>query len=213
MAGETLVRDISPDQFAIADIGQYFAANNAQTGIATAAAPTSFSATNPFLAIVNKDSVNGKNIYLDYVTLLATAAGTAGASLQVAVTLDNTNRYTSGGTDITANIVNTNGNAGTKSIAQVVAGNITASSATGNVRTVVGNRFLKGAIPVAGDEYTLKFGGVDAPAAIQISTISKVAINVPKIVIPPGWTALIHIWLPSQSGASSYAPELGWIER
>lgn len=213
MAGETLVRDITPDMFGIADLGQYFAANNAQTGIATAAAPTAFSATNPFIAVVNKDSANGKNIYLDFVTLVATAAGTAGASLQVAVSLDNTNRYTSGGTDITTNIVNTNGNSGTKSIAQVVAGNITAAAATGNVRNVVGNRFLKGAIPVAGDEYTIKFGGVDAPATVQISTISKVVINVPKIVIPPGWTALVHIWLPSQSAASSYAPELGWVER
>lgn len=213
MAGETLVRDISPDQFAIADLGQYFAANNAQTGIATAAAPTAFSATNPFLVVVNKDASGGKNIYLDFVTLVNTAPGTAGASLQVAVALDNTNRYTSGGTDITANIVNTNGNVGNKSIAQVVAGNITAAAATGNVRNVVGNRYLKGAIPVAGDEYTLKFGGVDAPSAIQISTISKVEINVPKIVVPPGWTALVHIWLPSQSAASSYAPELGWVER
>jgi hypothetical protein len=81
------------------------------------------------------------------------------------------------------------------------------------VRMVVGQRALKGAIPVVGDDYTLKFGGVDAPGAIQISTILKSVVNVPKVVIPPGWTALVHLWLPSQSAASSYLPELGWYER
>lgn len=213
MANETLVRDITPDMFGIADLGQYFTVNNAQTGIATAAAPTAFSATNPFLAVVNKDVPGGKNVYLDFLTLIATAAGSAGTALQAAVTLDNIQRYTSGGTDVTANIANTNGNSGTKSIAQVVAGNITAAAASGVVRTIAGNRWLKGAIPVVGDEYTIKFGGVDSPSFVGISTIIKTLINVPKIVIPPGWTALVHLWLPSQSGASSYTPELGWVER
>lgn len=34
-----------------------------------------------------------------------------------------------------------------------------------------------------------------------------------KIVVPPQGSCLIHIWLPSQTGASSFIPEMGWVER
>ena len=209
--GQAPVRNVSPDHLAIADNGSYFLCNNAQTGLATAATPTAFSATNPFVLIYNKDSA--KSIYLDFVTLIATAPGTAGASVQAAVSVDlAANRYSSGGTELTPNIANPNGNATGTSIARVWGGNITATAATSQARNLVGNRFLKGAIPVAGDEYTVKFGGVDAPNWLGISTIIKTVINVPKVIIPPGGSGLVYIWLPSQSAASSYIPELGWVE-
>ena len=212
---EQVVVPLIPDMGALAEEGSYFTTNNAQTGLATAAAPTAFSATNPFLLIYNKASAGelAKRIIMDYALLLATAAGTAAASVQFAVTIDAGNRYTSGGTEITANIVNPNGDVGTGSIAKVYAGNITASTATAAARTIVGNRYMKGAIPVAGDSYAVKFGGVDCPSFFGISTILFSLNNVPKVVVPPNWSALLHLWFPSQSGASSYVPELGWWER
>lgn len=213
MASETLVRELSPDMMAAAEAGYYYGCNNAQSGLATAAAPTSFSATNPFVVIFNKAAPGGLKIELDYLTLIATAAGTAGANVQVAVAVDAGNRYTSGGSELTANIFNPYFDASNTSVARVFAGNITASAAGSTVRNVVGNRFLKGAIPVAGDEYTLKFGGVDSPSFIGISTIMKSLINVPKVIIGPQESALVYIWLASQSAASSYIPELGWLER
>lgn len=205
-----------PDMHNAVDEGNYFVANNDQTGLANAAAPVAFSATNPFIAIYNRDTgPTGKSIYLDFLTLVNTVIGTAGADIQFALTLDNgLDRYTSGGTDLTAlHIFNPNGNSGQASIAKVRAGNITAAAATAAVRTIVGRRYLKGAIPVVGDEYTIKFGGVDAPSFIGVSTIAKVLVNVPKIVIPPAGSLLLHLWLTSQSAASSYAVEMGWIER
>jgi hypothetical protein len=211
--GENFVLPLVPTKHLLADEGAYFVTNNAQTGIATAAAPTSFSDTNPFLLIFNTDQPGGKRIYLDYALLLATAAGTNGTNVQAAVRVDQTNRYTSGGTSLTANIVNVNADDGSKSIAQVTAGNITAVAATNAVRTLVGNRFLSGAIPVAGDQYTLNFGGVDGPGTVGISTIKKDTQNLPPVIIGPQECCLIHLWLASQSAASSYAPELGWWER
>jgi len=205
-----------PDMAVMALEGSYFTVNNAQTGIATAATPTAFSATNPFLVIYNTENpanALAKDIILDYVSLLATAAGTAGASVQIAVTLDQGNRYTSGGTDLTSLVVNPNPRFTNKSAAKVYAGNLTASAATTAVRAVVGNRYCKGAIPVAGDNYLMKFGGIDAPSFIGISTILMSLNNLPKVIIPPNWSAVVHLWLPSQSAASSYAPELGWVER
>lgn len=201
----------------LADEGSYFVTNNAQTGLATAAAPVAFSATNPFLIVYNKSTPSDDfnlRTYLDYAMLLATAAGTGGASVQFAVTLDRGNRYTSGGTEITANNVVTGpSNASGASITRVWAGNITASAASSSSRTIVGNRFLKGAIPVAGDEYTIRCGSASCPDSITISTIMKTVVNLPPIIVGPDESALFHIWLPSQSAASSYAPELGWWER
>lgn len=208
---EAMALSVVPTKHLLADEGAYFAANNAQTGIATAAAPTTFSDTNPFVLIFNKDQPGGKRIYLDYALLLATAAGTNGTNLQAAVRVDQTNRLTSGGTTLTP--VNVNMDDATQSIAQITAGNIVAAAATGAVRTIVGNRWLSGAIPVAGDTYQLNFGGVDAPAMVSISTVKKDVQNLPPIIIGPQECALIHLWLGSQSAASSYAPELGWWER
>lgn len=214
---EQYVLSVFPDMGVAALEGSYFTVNNGQTGLATAATPVSFSATNPFLLIYN--SANPANpiaasIILDYAMLLNTAAGTAGVNVQFAITLDAGNRYSSAGTDLTNLVVNPNGFASAaKSVAKVYGGNITASAATAAVRTLVGNRWMKGAIPVAGDQYTVKFGGVDAPTFIGISTILFSLNNVPKVVVPPGWSMLLHIWLASQSAASSYAPEVGWIER
>lgn len=214
---EQVMVPLLPDMAALAEEGTYWTVNNNQTGIATAAAPTAFSATNPFLLIYNTavpSNPLAPRIVLDYANLLATAAGTAGASVQFAVSLDQGNRYTSGGTEISNQVTNPNGDvSGNKSVAKIWAGNITAAAASTAVRSIVGNRYMKGAIPVAGDTYTIKFGGVDAPHFFGISTILFSVNNVPKVVIPPNWSCLIHLWLPSQSGASSYAPELGWYER
>lgn len=211
MANETLVRNLTNDTFGFVDAGQYFTANSLRTGIANNATVTAFSATNPWITIFNKEAVGGKSIFLDYITMSATAAGTAGASLICAVTLDQGNRFTSGGTALTP--TNPNFDASLTSIATINAGDLTATAASTQVRNPVGQRYLKGAIPVAGDEYTIKFGGVDAPTFLGISTIIKVSINVPKIKIGPQETGLIYMWLPSQSAASSYLIEAGWVER
>lgn len=214
--GSQFVQNLHPDFGGLADEGSYFNACAAapQTGIATAAAPTAFSATNPFFTIYNSENAgnpNAKRIILDFAALVATAAGTGGTSLQVAVTMDNTARYTSGGTALVPK--STNGDNNNGSIATVFAGNITATAASSAVRNILGQRAFKGAIPVIFDTYMLKFGGVDQLPSITISTIAKVVEACPKVVIPPGWTALVHLWLPGQSGASSYIAELGWVER
>lgn len=209
----------------LVDEGSYFTANNAQTGIATAAAPTAFSATNPFLLIYNPSRPSddfAQRIYLDYFTLLATAAGTGATSVQFAITRDNGNRYTSGGSELTLNITNT-GPTSAASIAKVYAGNLTASAATASAKTLIGNRVFKigvAPIPVIGDTYTGRFGSAslgenltysNATATLTLSMIT--AQNMPPIVLGSDESLLIHMWFPGQSAASSFAPELGWWER
>lgn len=213
--GDVTVANIWPTSHMQAMEGSYFFVNNAQTGIATGATPTAYSATNPFLMLLNNDSPANpaaKRVYVDYVTLLATAAGTAGASVQYAIGIDSATRYTSGGTALTANIVKAN-SAGPASVCACYAGNLTAAAVTTANRTLIGNRYFKGAIPVAGDTYTISFGSVDQTAAFAISTIITSLQGAGPVVLNPGEALILYLWLPSQSAASSYAPEVGWTER
>ena len=200
----------------LADEGTYFTCNNAQTGLATAATPTAFSATNPFFLIYNQSAPSddfGLRIYPDFLMLLATAAGTAAASVQFAITLDRGNRYSSGGSDITPNIRAISQVTSRSSLAKVYAGNITATAATANARTVVGNRYMKAAIPAAGDQYKIAFGNTDTPDMLSSATIVWSQNNVGPILLGPDESLLVHVWFPSQSAASSYAPEFNWWER
>lgn len=209
----------------LADEGSYFVATNAQTGIATSATPTAFSATNPFILIYNGANPSddfAPRLYIDYAMLAVTAAGTAGTSVQVAVTKDLGNRYTSGGTDLTSAISNV-GPTSMGSLTRIYAGNITASAASGNAKTIIGNRFLKvmtAPAPTIGDEYTLRFGAANIVEvgqylnnATTLTSQVNITKNLPPVVIGANESLLIHLWLPAQSAASSYVPEIGWWER
>jgi len=209
--------DLTPLSYkqVLADEGSYFTVNNAQAGLATAAAPTSFSSTNPFLIVYNKASPGaaGLRVYFDYITLLVTAAGTNGTNVQFAVVTDNGNRYSSAGTNLTANIVSSNMDSGVTSQCQVYGGNLTATTATAAARTIVGQRYMSGAIPAIGDEYTLVFGSSTIQQQLSVSAIKKDINTAPPLIIGPNQSMLFFIWLAGQSGASSYAPEIGWAER
>lgn len=209
----------------LSDEGSYFTCNNAQTGLATAAAPVAFSATNPFLLIYNGSNPSddfAARIYFDYLMLMVTAAGTAGTSVQIAVTKDRGNRYTSGGTDLTSSITNT-GPTSTGSLTRIYAGNITASTATSNAKTVVGNRTLKvmtAPAPTIGDQYTVRSGACDmtenliySNAGTTLTQVINATQSVPPMTLGPDESLLVHLWIVTQSAASSYAPEIGWWER
>ena len=124
----------------LADEGTYFTCNDAQTGLATAATPTAFSDTNPFLIIINRDNPGGRRVYIDLMRLVCTAIGTAGATVQFAVQLDSyPSRMigaTIGGTDLTANIVSPNFDMAVKSVVEIHAGNL-APNAKSSMNRVV----------------------------------------------------------------------------
>jgi hypothetical protein len=171
-----------PNMAWLADSGVYRTVANAQTGLASPTTGTSFSATQAFLTIYNNDAAGGKRIYLDYITLTCTAAGTAATSIQAAIVVDSGNRYSSGGTSLTANLVNPNMDAPSSTIALINGGNLTATAATSAARTIVGQRALKPAIGVSGDNYTITFGGVDKLVSIQTATTTMSSQAAPPAV-------------------------------
>src|SRR5712671_5143858 len=91
--GSNLVENIIPKMHVLADEGSYFVANNSGTGVATIAAPTSFTDTAPLFTLNNVDTAQNaanKRIYLDWLRITETAAGTGGVDLRFRLVLDYT---------------------------------------------------------------------------------------------------------------------------
>src|SRR5260221_9688497 len=87
----------------LADEGSFFTVNNAQSGIVPTYG-TTFSSTLPFITIYNNSALR---CYLDYAALVVIAAGTQATTAgytALAISVDTGNRYSSGGTNLTANI-------------------------------------------------------------------------------------------------------------
>ena len=199
----------------LADEGSYFTIINPAllTGLATIAAPVTGADIEPFIIIRNNDVVGGKRIYPDYIRLLCSAAGTAGTDLHVAVKLDNVPRYTSGST-LTTTPKNTNMASGEQSIAQVYAGPLVAAAASVAQR-IIAHTQLKDHIPLTGDEYILKFGHEATPShPDKLSAVSAGYVaGMPPVVLGPGDSMLVHLFIVTQSAASSNELDMGWYER
>lgn len=188
------------------------------TGIATIAAPTTFADTSPFIIAKNiADPSSGMRAYLDLLKLIATAAGTAGASLRYGIKIG-PSRADPTGMDAAFNPTlaastgvpqNVQASSQRASILRVYAGALIAPAALGGTRQV-GGGLLKSAIPVVNDQYLINFGGLD-PAAPATQVDRNDAA--PAIVIPAGYSAFIHLFLASQSAASSYEVQLTHHER
>lgn len=221
---EQITAPIFPGFEQAADEGSYFAAGSAAiqgagvitiqpgTGLATIAAPTAFADTSPFLLIKNNNAVRtpATRIQLVYIRLLTTVAGTAAASIRWLSALDTatTNRYTSGGSQLVP--ANVNIDDATISNAQIYAGALVATARGSVARAPFGNLLLKNAIGAAGDHWLIRFaspdGGNSVPAAVGMAT------HPPVVIGPQQWYSG-HLILPSQSAASSYEIEVGYVER
>ena len=235
--GEGYYGSIVRKEHLLADEGSYFVANNGQTGILTTADLTGPATTplTPSAVLINGDSAGNpaaKRIYLSYLDMLVTAAGitaTASGFKAVAIVIDNVNRYTSGGTNLTPNIVSPNMDVAVKSIASLYFGVTVAPAASALARTLIGLRLLR--LPVntttvpdiIGDRVRLEFGSVEpvtdavigSTGAVQANVMST-SLKLPPVIIGPGQSCLIYLFqqgATTYSTATTYAPEFGWWER
>lgn len=201
---------------AVADQGSYFTANNGATGVATAAAPTSYSDTAPFFTIRNSGTygASGPSIYLDWIRGYVTAAGTAGVACFLKLELDQI--VPTGGTALTPKATNTKDGAVSVADVRILP---TGIAATANMRLVVGNQWVvptQTAVFTVNTEFLIKFGGVDGYASTQLGAsaagLTRTQSQMPPVVIAPGWCLQVPFILTSQSAASSWAFEFGWVE-
>jgi hypothetical protein len=226
---EQAVVPIGSDDENLAQEGSEFVAGSARvfgtptdtiqpgTGLATIAAQASFADTAPFLLIKNTAPAgSGIRIALKYVKLINTAIGTAGASIRWASKLDDVNplRYTSGGSKLVP--INVNMDDNSPSYTDIYAGALVAIAATGSARGPFGNAILRPVIPVVADTYLITFGRNDSPVGGLIpsgATISDRVVNSPSAIIGPQQWYAGHLWLPSQSAASSWEVEVKFSVR
>jgi hypothetical protein len=198
----------------VADWGQYFVATNptAGTGIAGIAAADGINPLEHLISVYNGSTVaEAVRIYLDYLILRLTAAGTNGTDLAYVHHIDDADRYTSGGSAITE--VNCNMDSTTTSKARHHFGAIV-SPAASNAR-LLGGGILRVVIGVVGDIYSFSFGGngqTNAQGIINATAPVSMHTNLVPVVIGPGDSWLFQTNASSQSGAISWEYELGYYE-
>jgi hypothetical protein len=214
-------------QHALVELGEYYTANSGtQTGILSSPA-VGWVATTPACVIYNsshRGSGAERCVNLDYLSITTTVVGSAASGLVVlqgAVYLDVGNRYVSGGTDITGNIVNLQmGTSSGGSVTHVYFGAIT-STATAALRPICPIRTIRLAVSgtvldVVHGTKILNFGGVENMASATNNAVaSLITVPFPPVVIEPDSSALIYLWQlnGATNVAATYAPELSWWER
>jgi hypothetical protein len=203
----------------LCDEGSYYVATTtisagATVPVAGIAAASSFSDLQSLVYLENINTAASKKyIYLDYLKLLLTTAGTNGTNLHYAAKVDASGRYTSGGTTITP--VNLTEWQTGKSNSNCYFGALVTTAAGSGAR-LVGTGLLRTVIGVVGDTYTWDFGGdmVDTSAlAIGGTAVTNVNTRCAPVILGPNTSFVFNTWASSQSAAISWEIELGYWER
>lgn len=210
--GDMMSIQLMDNHSSLANEGSYFKAINPTISTAIAgAATTAFSATAGLFTIYNTSAAGGKRIFIDYIRLMVVGAPTTSTSAQVAVTLDSSNRYSSGGSAITP--TNTNMASSRATVATMFFGAVVLTAATGAVRTVA--RFNpKQAILVAGDVISMDFGEHSSGSAALTGAAAQVLpASLGPVIIGGGHSLNFHIWYPAATAAPTFEFEIGMWER
>lgn len=220
--GGKFVSSVVPTKHLLADEGGYFVATNNQLtpttpnsfdSLTTFALQTTFSSTAAAFVVRNNEIVGGKNIYLDYLRLIAGAVAATATSFRIGVLLDSATRSPGPGSGASAIPSNTNTVSAVASISSVLSftgGTLTVGGAVASRN--VGQTSLKQSIPITGDEFVCHFGSVDPPAgqagtSAAITIAGKYASALPPVVVGPQSAAIIYLWQP---GAATTAPTFTW---
>lgn len=202
-----------------AEQGTYFKACNATLGTGIAAGiQTAFSATANVLLLMRNGSAT-KKVIPHYLRLINTVAGATTTSSRLAVAVDTANRYSSGGTDLSAQVVNAHsGLAPTTAVDVIRFGAVTAAAASA-ARYLANVQLKTQAAPcwTVGDEVRIVFapGWGIAPQQLSGSTPMSIVRNVGPVVLSgQNHCLLVHMWNPANATtAPSWEVEVAWWER
>ena len=179
----------------------------ASTGIGTAVAPTSatrttFLATEALLILFNNNAAGGKKIIPDFIRLVWATAPTGSSNFQVAAVLDTGNRKSAGGTVLTPACPNMGLSPTTGAVLTV--GNVTATAASGSVRTI-GRGNISTAIPAIAENYNILF----SQEAWQHTDKS---VFFRPCVIAPQTSLVVYGWSTGMTAAGTVEIEVGYYE-
>lgn len=199
-----------------AEQGTYFKATNPTLGTGIVQTiQTAFSATNCILLM--RSSSLTKSVIPHYIRLINTVAGASTTSSRLAIALDTANRYSSGATDLSGQIVNANTAYGPTSIVDVLRfGAVTASAAV--AAKYVANMQLKAQVApcwTVGDEVRIMFGADADSGPLNGTAAINIVRNVgPVILSGQNHCMLLHLWNPANATtAPSWEVEIAWWER
>lgn len=202
-----------------AEEGSYFRATNATMGTGIAMGiQTTFSATaNVLFAMRNGSST--KKVIPHYIRLVCTVAGASTTASNLAVVMDTATRYSSGGTDLSAQVVNANsGLAPTTAVDQIRFGALTCSAAS--AARIVGRCILRTQTApcwAVGDEVRIHFdpnGDADGPVITGAGPLIIPRNFGPVVLGGQNHTLLLHMWnTANATTAPSWEIECAWWER
>lgn len=208
--GEGMVIPVGSGIFPLAEEGSYFKAINSvpETGIAQTIQAT-FLATNGLLNVFNNGT---KNIYLDYLRLINTVVGTSTTRSACLFSVDQINRYSSGGSLLTG--VNANSGSALGSSAVIRFGALTLAAESGAIRRL-SRAQLRAAIMVQFEEWVIDFGsfGGNTETMGGATALRNQTYLGPGLIMP-GHSGTLHVWNTGNvTTAPSWECELGYIER
>lgn len=188
------------------------------TGIAQSII-AAFSATDAILSIFNteKTDVPGPNraIYMDSIRLINTVVPASATRVEVLLSMDTKDRFTSGGSVLTPVNPNTQvaqddrlNNAGAAQLARVNFGALLLNAESTDVRRFARATF-KNQIPTQFEETIILFN----QPVIGVATNTTRNNRVGPCLIAPGSTFVMHLWSPGNAvTAASWEVEIGmWI--
>lgn len=209
----------------LADEGSYFVTTNPTPGTAIATTTSvvddaaTASATHaqnvPVMHIQNRanpSDVNGKSIYLKYLRMMLVQVPTSATAWRFAIRVDNTARYTSGGSLLIPQ--NVNMGSSIQSAASVYFGAAVTALPSANSR-LISNGTVGSVIPVTLDVWTFTFGDIVQPSNFLNGSASakNVTISLPPIVLGPGCNLNFEMWGAANAAAPSWEFEMGHVER
>jgi hypothetical protein len=210
---------------AAADEGNYYTASNPTPGTAiatttsvvddAATASSTHGQNVPVIHIQNTASVanaNAKSIYLKYLTMMLVQVPTSATAWRFAVRSDSAPRYTSGGSLIVPQ--NVNSAFSNQSVSAFYFGAVVTALGSANMRLLAGGS-VGSVIPVTLDVWTFTFGDTVAPSNFLNGSASakNVTIPLPPVIIGPGCNLNIEMWGGSNGAAPSWEFTAGLIER
>jgi hypothetical protein len=211
-AGELVVQPLGKGLYPIADEGAYFHASNPTVGTAIVgiAAADAYDDAEALIYIANDHA--SKHVYMDFIELTATAAGTNGTNFNYAMDVASEATYASGGTALTP--VNTNRKSTDAAPVTMYFGAVVTT--TGTTERVVSAGRLRTVLKVIGDQYLFTFGGGQAPpmASTIMEGTAQAAIHrtCPPVVIGPGDAFCFRDFAASQSVGAQYLFNIGfWV--
>lgn len=190
-----------------------FCANSAEAGLASTDAATAYSAAVGLMTCYNSDTTNNRiTIIPRRLRLTAKAVNTAGVDFRLAIALDSTNRYTSGGTALTGFATEIDARTGYTaytSKATINAGLLVTAAASSAEKIHVPTMMKE--VIFAIDETIELWWGANGPASIDATDRSNIVTCVPPMWIGPGCTMVIHEVSASQSADPKFQFEF-WYE-